>query len=427
MAYNVELRVSAGGASAFSGDGQKVNVATHKSLVEGLLDTGGKLKSDIVPDWLFNGARNGGTITADKTFKEVFLQIKTALGLGTLTNTAAAALMNGAYIEVNADSVVVSGTDYFRGNAAIGDDGVANQVSLTLERGDRLTLINYQMFDDTVAGMCSTNSFNFATWPPTVVVYHETESACTTGGGTWLSNLGGDPIEFTNWSVTNSTYPEAIAGASEGQSVKGLMSAANIFKLHNLVNIKSLATEFGLDGNGNLTIDDATASLKGKASFGTGLEISSGAVTLRKSTTSLLGGVIVSTGLEVDGNANLTLRKATSSLLGGVIIPTTGGLEVDASGNITLRKATSSLLGGIIVPTTGGLSVDASGNLTLTPQSGQIASDAEAKAGTENTKIMTPLRVWDQTKNLLGLRIYTNLTNANAANHPTGAYAFVQV
>jgi hypothetical protein len=399
MAYNVELRVSAGGASAFSGDGQKVNVATHKSLVDGLLDSGGKLKSDIVPDWLFNGARNGGTITTNKTFKEVFLQIKTALGLvAPLTNAAAAALMNGSYVEVNADSVVISNTDYFKGMALIGDDGVANQVSLTLERGDRLTFINYSLFDDSVAGMCSTNSFDYSTWPPTVVVYHETESACTTGGGVWISNLGGDPIEFTNWSVTNSTYPEAIAGASEGASVKGIMSAANIFKLHNLVNIKSLATEFGLDGNGNLTIDDATSSLKGKASFSTGLEISSGVVTLRKATTSLLGGVIVSTGLEVDASANLTLRKATSSLLGGIIVPTTGGLSVDASGN-----------------------------LTLTPQTGQIASEAEAKAGTDNTKIMTPLRTWDQTKNLLGLRIYTNLTNANAANHPTGAYAFVQV
>jgi hypothetical protein len=92
-----------------------------------------------------------------------------------------------------------------------------------------------------------------------------------------------------------------------------------------------------------------------------------------------------------------------------------------------LRKATASLLGGVIVEASSGLTVGADGKLTLTPQTGQIADLATAKAGTDNTKIMTPLRVWDQTKNLLGLRIYTNLTNANAAGHPTGAYALVQV
>jgi hypothetical protein len=397
MAYNTQLRVSNNGD--FSGDGQLIYVATDKALVNGLLDGAGKLNTSLVPDWLFNAKRNGGTITANKTFEEVFLQIKSALGLSLLSNSAAAALMNGGYVEVNAiNGVTISGSDYFRGFCDIGDDGQEDQVSLTLEHGDRVTFIAHSVLDADPTGLCSIIGFDYSTTPPTLITYHDTESECTTAGGTWLANIGGDPLESTSWSVVNSTEPLAVAGASEGASTKGLMSGAHAFKLHNLVNIKSLASEFGLDGNGNLTIDDATTSAKGKVQIGTGLEVSSGVATLRKATTSLLGGVIVSTGLEVDASANLTLRKATASLLGGVIVEASSGLTVGADGK-----------------------------LTLTPQTGQIADLATAKAGTDNTKIMTPLRVWDQTKNLLGLRIYTNLTNANAAGHPTGAYALVQV
>lgn len=425
MAYNVELRVSAGGATPFTGDSQLVYIKTNKTLVDGLLDTNGKLQSAVVPDWLMNSPRNGGTITANKTFLQVFTQIKNALGLGSLSNSAAAALMNGAYVEVNADSVTITGDNYFQGFAAIGDDGVANQNSLTLERGDRLTFIGYQLADDQAEGWCSLNSFDFSTWPATLTVYYQTQSACQTAGGTWLAGAGGEQLELTNWSVTNSTYPVAIAGATEGESVKGIMSNVHVYKLHNLVNIKSLASEFGLDGNGQLTIDDATTTTKGKVQIGTGLEITGGIAALKKATTTTLGGVIVSTGLSVDGSGNITLNKATTGALGGVIVST--GLDVDASGNLTLKKGSTTQLGGVIAEATSGLTIDANGKITLTPQSGQIASDAEAKAGTNDTKIMTPLKTWTEVKQLLGLQIFTNLTNANAAGLAAGSYAFVQV
>jgi hypothetical protein len=248
-----ELREKISGA--FNNANSRILVASEKSIVIGLLGADGKLANDIIPEYLLNARRDGGTIAANKTFQEVFNQLKAALGLSSYSDSAAAEFMNGAFVTVNtATSIsVTKGAGSFDGFASAGDDGAQNQTSLALENGDKLVFLSYESYDNTEAGYCIIDGYP----SPSI----ETQAACTTASGIWMASGGASGI-VTKWAVVNSTYNNAT------QSTAGLMSAADKTKLDGLSNYVHFSggANVSRNGGGISFLADITVNSEGHVS-----------------------------------------------------------------------------------------------------------------------------------------------------------------
>ena len=135
-----------------------------------------------------------------------------------------------------------------------------------------------------------------------------------------------------------------------------------------------------IDVLGNISVPDATDTIKGVLSVntGNGLTITSGVLDfdntdLPVASTATLGQVIVPTSgnLDVDGSGNISVLIASDTVLGVVQIG--NGLVIDGAGIVTAAAAliaTDTTLGTVIVPTSGNLDVDVLGNISV-----PVASD----------------------------------------------------
>ena len=127
-----------------------------------------------------------------------------------------------------------------------------------------------------------------------------------------------------------------------------------------------------IDGSGVLninmaTLPDATTSVKGLVTVGTGINIASGVISidpLPVATASTLGAVKPGTNMAVDGTGALsvTIPDATASTKGIVKIDTASGLTISSG---TLSAAVASNSGWGLVKVGSNLVVDGSGNLSV--------------------------------------------------------------
>lgn len=286
-----ELREKISGA--FNNADSRILVASEKSIVVGLLGADGKLANDIIPEYLLNARRDGGTIKVNKTFQEVFNQLKAALGLSALSDSAAAEFMNGAFVTISSSTsiTVTKGAGSFEGFAEAGDDGAQNQSSLALENGDKLVFLSYEAYDNTEAGYCIIDG-----WPSPSI---ETQAACSAASGIWMATGGVTGI-ITKWAVVNSTYNNATTSAA------GLMSAADKTKLDGLANYTHFSGGANVtrDGGGIQFLADITVNAEGHVSAVT-LE------TIQDGTTGQKGVLQIATG-DTELKTSLSTAKVTT-------------------------------------------------------------------------------------------------------------------
>jgi len=131
-----------------------------------------------------------------------------------------------------------------------------------------------------------------------------------------------------------------------------------------------------IDGSGVLninqaTLPDATTSVRGLVTVGSGINIASGIISIDPlpiATASTLGTVKVGSNLSVDGSGTLsvsyTYPDATTSSKGILKVDTTNGLTISA-GVLNVAQASNTNLGVVSVPNTGPLSVNGAGELQV--------------------------------------------------------------
>jgi hypothetical protein len=342
--YNVELRKRTG-----STYGDKILVATHKTLVEGLLGEDGKILENLIPNSVFGGLRFIGY--ASGTTHDTTAELKTLVDAAVASNGGTA---RGAF--------------FIYGGASL---------TITVSLGHQvMTEVGLRAQDDTF----ELNS------------------------GDWIIATNEDG---TQWAVVNNTYNNATT------SVAGLMSAADKTKLDGLSNYNHPTG----GANVNLTVDDdhKIASIVVN-SLGHVTAVTTEAI--RTATTSLQGLMSAADKTKLDGIAT-GANKYTHPTHSAAELTFTnrevmGAITVDEEGHVTWVQKRSL-------------------DLASTSTSGlvELATNAEAQTGTDNTRAVTPAGLGHVLGYALGFPIFEDLTEANAAavagTYKDGSYAFVQV
>ncbi len=229
----------------------------------------------------------------------------------------------------------------------------------------------------------------------------------TLGVGDWLICTSDDG---TVWSVVNNTYELATT------SLPGLFSASDKTKLDGIATgannyVHPTQAALSIDNSDIETVDQITVNTLGHVTALT-------KQTIRTATTSLSGVMSAADKTKLDGIATGANNYVHPSDGGAGFALTLGGIEriaaitVNTAGHITAVSkenidAASESLPGVI----------------------EIATATEAKAGTDNTRAVTPAGGKAMIDLLAGLKAYASVATADTdiANNPSGKLALIYV
>jgi hypothetical protein len=402
--YNVEIRKR---TTTTYGD-----VYYPKTLPENIVGllTGGKIDVSFMPAAVFDGIRFVGAIvpTTHDTTSELKAFMDTYItsnggsyrGLFFICSTDTTITVDiGTYRDTHSGSPATSGTFIMQAGDWLINVGSSGNPDFVLVDNDHplaTTSTNGMMSagDKTKLDGIANNANNYA---------HPTQTAISVDADgvevidvLTINTLG----HVTN--ATKRTLPNATT------SLAGVMSAGDKTKLDGIANNANNYSHpadggsgFSIDNNEIETIDALVVNTAGHVTNVT-------KQTIRNSTTSLAGLMSATDKTKLDGianNANNYSHPAYSAIgnLSLSAVETMANFTVDATGHVTagskqsIRAATTTLTG-----------------------IARLATTAEAKAGTDNTVLITPNSAKAAIDFFSTLPIFADLTTANASAAASG-------
>jgi hypothetical protein len=143
MAKKMEIRQRLSGTFTGTGD-QLLYPRTHITMVEGLVDGNSKLNISLFPDSTLNAKRMAGTINSNTNFATLFTSIQTY-------TDSVASLYPGCYFISNGSFTISASTDHV---VLYGDDGSGIKTTEQLEQGDHIFYVRFgtEYYWNSVAG-----------------------------------------------------------------------------------------------------------------------------------------------------------------------------------------------------------------------------------------------------------------------------------
>lgn len=127
--YNVELRERIDGQFT-----DIIRIASDVSIVNGLLDSGGKINLSLFPSSLLTSKKNAGPLLGTKTLADIYTLMETF-------NDSKTDLYPGTFFIANGKVLINPSTDHY---ILYGDDGAGvTQVAFELDHGDHLFYVKY--------------------------------------------------------------------------------------------------------------------------------------------------------------------------------------------------------------------------------------------------------------------------------------------
>lgn len=419
--YNVELRKRTGTTY-----GDKVLVATDKTLVEGLLGGDGKILEALMPTSVFGGLRFVSTITKGATYDtnawlgdlingSSALNMTTNLhdAVGQAPTSANAHLFKGFYFVIGEELTLNSQAD---GDFnATWDDGVAVDLSALLEPGDWVICTGWNTTDSCLSFAIVNNTYSIATTAKAGIMSaadklklnglsnysHPTDGADTSIDIPGDEHIG--TIQVDSYGHVTSVSTSAIRTVTP--SLSGLMSAADKTKLDTVA-----------QNANNYSLPTASASVLGGVKVGSRLTISAGVLSADSQTDNNFTTALKNKldGIEAGANAytppadgaNTTLTLGGIEKIAGITVAADGRVTSVSKENIANASAT---VKGVV----------------------ELATNAETQAGTDSTLAVTPAGLQSALGFALGFPIFADLSAANAAavagTYKDGSLAFVEV
>lgn len=395
---NAELRVSNG--STFDGVDQLIYMRSHKDLVDGLFGGDGKILEALLPNSVYGGLRfvdyAGGAshdTTAElETAADSYVTANGGNTRGTFfIFNATTTITVSALHQVRTESGLVEAAGTFSVNPG-------DWLVCTDESGSSWAVINNTYLNATtgVAGLMSASDKQKLDGLSNYT--HHTQAALSIDA-TEVETIDGITVN-TDGHVT-AISKQAIRAVS--QSVSGLMSAADKTKLDGIAASAN-----------NYSLPAATASTLGGIKVGTRLTMT---------------GLVLSADSQTENNFTTVLKNKLDAIEAGANLytaPTDGA-------NSTLTLGGIEKIAGITVQADGRVTAVSKENIQSASETLQgvieIATATEAKAGSDNSKALTPAGGKAMIDLLAGLKAYSSVVAADAdiANNPSGKLALIFV
>lgn len=395
---NAELRVSNG--STFDGVDQLIYMRSHKDLVDGLFGGDGKILEALLPNSVYGGLRfvdYAGGSTHDTT-----TELKT---LADSYVTSNGGTTRGAFFIFNATTTVtVSTLHQVRTESGLVEAAGTFSVNpgdwlvCTDESGSSWAVINNTYLNATtsIAGLMSASDKQKLDG---LSNYTHHSQAALSIDATDVETIDGITVN-TEGHVT-AISKQAIRAVS--QSVSGLMSAADKTKLDGIAS-----------GANNYSLPVAAIDVLGGVKVGARLTISAG---------------VLNANLQSDNNFTTVLKNKLDGIEEGANLYT----APSDGANTTLTLGGIEKIAGITVQSDGRVTAVSKENIQSATESLQgvieIATATEAKAGSDNSKALTPASGKAMIDLLAGLKAYSSIATADAdiANNPSGKLALIFV
>lgn len=366
----VDLRQTNG--TTFDGDDKLRYIRTHIKATDGLL-TGEKIKMELFPEAILSTKKRVGSITADTTTAALLVLAKAFVG----DNFDA---LKGCYFVSNGNYTVSVSTYH---EIAHNDDGISGGSTIDLEAGDHLFI------DNLVEGG------GFLPLYTDVMIRSTAATGSYPDGTRWVDD------------VTNQAYVESANGVwTQTFVVSDVLASTATLPGTASENTKYAIGSTGTD-NGiivNYYTDHYIWSV-----MNNNYPLAEGAATEGASKTGLMSAAMASKLYNIQAGANLYIH------------PTFSPANQDLGTNETIDQVTfnNGHVSAISKQTI------RSGN---TSQNGllQLATTTEAKAGTDSAKAVTSLGVKESILHFGGMRLYADISTADAYGHPNGTFALIQ-
>ncbi len=445
MSFNVELRERIGGAFT-----NIIHVATHVSIVDGLLDGTGKFNVSLLPPSILQTKKMAGPMSGTKTLAQCLAEVAAY-------NNNQTTLYPGTYLIANGDVTLNPSVDHY---LLYGDDGGGvTSLASTLENGDHLFYIklgseNFWTSQNAVLSIPESHgvadlSAPYNTMSGAHIRATIAELEAELGG---LVNDAYGLITGYRWVVsdlagyTAKTYKVNKVVSEGSNSVADATKAC--IPTHNLWDYGqgsiALRTDTGVGYNYYVMVAD-------EVDFANTTELEAGSKIYRYVllNNKHFWGVINNTyPLATIDNAGL-MSASDKSKLNGLISNATHTGDVTGSTTLTIGSnkvtfakmqdiATATIIGRNAAETGDPKALTVSEVRTMLSISGvednanyiQFATEAEMEAGTDTTKAMHPLRVKQAVDFFGGMKRYGTYADdaavANAA-HPDGAIAMFAI